>query len=136
MKAMQKTENTNKRSRRNDIILIACVLAVAFVGFIYLNFFRAPGNTVTVTVDGEVYGSYPLDKDISEDIMSGENNENHNRFIISDGKAIMEYASCPDGICVNHKPVFRDGESIVCLPNRVVITVTADEDTNNPDIII
>ena len=59
-----------------------------------------------------------------------KNNEHLNRFVIRDGKAYMEYASCPDGICVDHSPIFRDGESIVCLPNRVVITVT---DSNNQD---
>ena len=47
----------------------------------------------------------------------------------------MENASCPDGICVSHRPIFRDGESIVCLPNRVVITVVSDGDTASPDIV-
>ena len=40
------------KKHRNDIILIACVLLVAAVGLVYLNFFRSEGNTVTVTVDG------------------------------------------------------------------------------------
>ena len=136
MKAMAKTENTGARSRRNDIILIVCVLAVAVAGLIYLNFFRSPGNMVTVTVDGEYYGSYSLDDEICEDIYTGENKENYNRLVISGGNAYMEKASCPDGICVDHRSVFRDGESIVCLPNRVVITVTSDKDNNNPDIVI
>lgn len=102
----------------------------------YLNFFRTPGNMVSVSIDGAEYGVYSLSQDITEDIYSGENNQNHNRLIISDGKAYMETATCPDGICVSHKPVFRDGESIVCLPNRVVITVITEDNTDNPDIIV
>ncbi|MBQ2759747.1 MAG: NusG domain II-containing protein [Clostridia bacterium] len=131
-----KNEFTKKRSLRNDLILILCILMVAAAGLVYLNYFRSPGNMVTVSVDGEIYGMYPLSQDITEDIYSGDNNQNHNRLVISGGEAYMETATCPDGICVAHKSIFRDGESIVCLPNRVVITVTTEDNTDSPDIIV
>ena len=133
---MNNNDFTKKHSIRNDVILIICILLVAAVGLVYLNFFRTPGNTVSVSIDGTEYGVYSLSQDITEDIYSGDNNQNHNRLVISNGKAYMETASCPDGICVSHKPVFRDGESIVCLPNRVVITVITEDKTDNPDIIV
>ncbi len=133
---MNSKENKKNHSLRNDIILITAVILAAVIGIIYLNFFRSPGESVTVTVDGEVYGVFSLSENISEDIYTGENNENLNRLVISDGKAFMETASCPDGICVSHKSIFRDGESIVCLPNRVVITVTWDGSTDGPDVVI
>ncbi|MBR3954414.1 MAG: NusG domain II-containing protein [Clostridia bacterium] len=124
------------KKHRNDIILIACVLLVAAVGLVYLNFFRSEGNTVTVTVDGTEYGVYSLSENRTEDIYTGGDNQHHNRLVIKDGKAYMETASCPDGICVAHKPVFRDGESIICLPNRVVVTVDLADETETPDIIM
>lgn len=133
---MDNKKNTKKRNIRNDLILIACFLLAAAVGIIYLTFFRPAGNTVTVTVDGEIYGTYSLSEDITENIYTGENNGNYNRLVISGGEAYMEKASCPDGICVAHAPVYRDGESIVCLPNRVVITVDSYEKTDGPDIIV
>lgn len=133
---MNNKEGAKKRNIRNDLILIISILIVATVGIVYLNFFRSPGNMVSVSIDGETYGIYSLSQNITEDIYSGDNNQNHNRLVISDGKAYMENATCPDGICVDHKPVFRDGESIVCLPNRVVITVITDEKTDTPDVII
>lgn len=133
---MNNKENKKKHSLRNDIILITAVILAAVIGLLYLNFFRSPGNTVTVTVDGEIYGVYSLSENIAEDIYSGENNENYNCLVISDGKASMETASCPDGICVSHKSIYRDGESIVCLPNRVVVTVSLDGSSDSPDVII
>jgi hypothetical protein len=36
----------------------------------------------------------------------------------------VEAADCPDKLCVSHREIFREGESIVCLPHRVVVTVT------------
>lgn len=124
------------KRHRNDCILIACVLLVAVAGLVYLNFFRTTGDTVTVTVDGAEYGIYPLSENTTEDIFTGDGNLQHNRLVIQDGKAFMESASCPDGICVAHKPVFRDGESIICLPNKVVVTVQLADKTQAPDIIM
>jgi hypothetical protein len=95
-------------------------------------FLREEGNTVTVTVDREVYGEYPLYEDRVVEIRTGDS---LNILVIRDGKAYMETASCPDGICTARKPIFRDGESIVCLPNKVVVTVSAKNDPQ-PDIVV
>ena len=126
----------NKLIVKNDIILILCLLIVAAIGILYLYVFRNQGNTVKVTLDGEIYGIYSLSENVTEDIYTGENHQHHNRLVIQNGKAYMETASCPDGICVKHAPIFRDGESIVCLPNRVVITVITSDNSDNPDIIL
>ncbi len=128
-----KIDSTKKHNIRNDIIFIVALLLIAAVGGLYLFVFRDGGNTVKVTVDGKTYGVYSLNENITEDIYTGK--DNLNRLIIRDGKAYMETATCPDGICVSHKPIFRDGESIVCLPNRVVVTVTTT-DANSPDVVI
>ena len=39
-------------------------------------------------------------------------------------KADMKEADCPDKLCVHQKAISAENESIVCLPNRVVVTVT------------
>lgn len=117
--------------RRNDLVLIVLLLLVCAVGMVYLFVFRSGGDRVKVTVDGELYGIYSLSEPQTVEIRSGDN---LNRLVIRDGKADVESASCPDGICADHRPVFRDGESIVCLPNRVVITVITEDSTDAPDI--
>ena len=133
---MNDNKNTSKRHLRNDIVLIGIVLLIAIVGMIYLFNFRAVGDTVKVTVDGKVQGVYSLSEDTVLDIISGENNKQLNRLIIKGGKAYIETATCPDGICADHRPIHRDGESIVCLPNKVVISVITQSDSDNPDIVI
>lgn len=132
---MTEHKNNTKRHLRNDILLIAALLLVAVVGGIYLLFFRSEGNMVTVTVDGKPYGEYALSENITKDIYTGENGEQCNRLVIRDGKAFVETATCPDGICVSHRAIFRHGESIVCLPNGVVVTVTTASDADAPDIV-
>ena len=132
---MKEEKNIKKIFLRNDIILIAAILLVAAVGLLYLFVFRSEGDTVRVTIDGELYGVYSLSEDITEDIITGKDSSNFNRLIIRDGKAYVESASCPDGICVSHRPIYRNGESIVCLPNKVVVTVFTENDTSSPDIV-
>ncbi len=132
---MNKANIGEKKRIRNDVIFIlALVLAVSLLG---LGFFllRGEGDYVTVTVDGRLFAEYPLSEDISVEIRGAENEDHVNHLVIKNGQAFMESATCPDGICVSHRPISRDGESIVCLPNRVVITVHSTEDSNEPDII-
>lgn len=123
------------RKRRNDwIFIVSLLLLVSLAGLAFF-FLRGEGDTVTVTVNGEVYGTYPLDEEIAVEIQTGAEGENRNLLIIRDGKAHVETATCPDGICAAHKPISREGESIVCLPHRVVITVHTADSGEEPDII-
>ena len=132
---MSKYNIFSRRNNRNDIILIGAILLIAVVGLVYLFLFRGRGDTVKVTVDGKAYASYSLSEDRVEDIYTGESGEQLNRLVIRNGKAFVETATCRDGICSSHRPIFRDGESIVCLPHGVVITVTAAEKDDAPDIV-
>ena len=124
-----------RHKRRNDLILIISLLLILSVIGLCFFFFRGEGDTVRVTVDGRLYGVYSLSDDTVVDIRTGDNGEHLNRLIIKDGKAYVEEASCPDGICAAHHPIFRDGESIVCLPHRVVITVHTEGDGDGPDVV-
>ena len=88
-----------------------------------------------VEVDGNNYGTYALSIDRTIEIRTGEDGKELNLLVIKDGKAYVESATCRDGICAAHKPISRKGESIVCLPHKVVITVKR-AGTNTPDIVI
>lgn len=127
--------NQVKRKRRNDGIFIAVLLVLVSLGGAAFYFLRAPGDTVTVTVDKKLYGTYSLDTDTTVEIRTADNETAYNRLVIRDGEAYVEEANCPDGICAAHKPISREGESIVCLPHRVVITVQTAREEKEPDII-
>ena len=105
---------------KNDIILIAAVILIAAIALVYLIMFRQDGKSVVVYVDKEIYGTYPLDKDATIEIIS---KNGRNLLVISDGKASVTEASCPDLICVDHISVSAEGEQIVCLPNKVVVSI-------------
>ena len=110
--------------KRKDILLAAAVLAAAllcYVGF-RLSAGADPDRAVlTITVDGEEYGTYSLAEDQQIEI------NGTNTCEISDGEVRMVQADCPDQLCVNQRAVSRQGESIICLPNKVIVEVESSE---------
>ena len=128
------TAHGGGRKFRNDLIFIAAILAVVAMVAAALFFLRGEGSTVQVEVDGTVIGTYPLSVDCEVEIITGENGEELNLLVIKDGKATVTTATCPDGICAAHKPISREGESISCLPHKVVVTVIGGSG-EEPDVI-
>jgi len=123
--------NCDKRKIRNDILLVAILLAVISAAGLVFFFLRGEGDTVEVTVDGQPFGTYSLERDVRVAIVTERGS---NTLVIRDGRAWVEEASCPDGICAAHRPIKRSGESIVCLPNKVVVTVRS-AGAESPDVI-
>lgn len=112
--------------KKADLIIYAAVLLIAAASFlIWKTTHSIPGKQVTVTVDGREYARFSLDHDCKE-LIDGYAG-GRLTLIISEGEVHVEDSTCPDLICVKHSPVSHAGETIICLPNRIVITVTSDE---------
>ena len=108
------------KAHRNDFLLAAALLFLGGALALFLWLTRQTGGTVTVRIDGETVMKLPLSEDTQ--IVLGEG-EHTNTLVIADGKARVVEASCPDRICVRQGYIQYAGESIVCLPHKLVITV-------------
>ena len=118
--------------RKADLLLLAAALVFGAVLAAVL-LLRSPGGTVQVRVAGAVTAGYPLDVDASYTITGV--NGGTNLLVIEDGAARIEEASCPDGVCVHTGRIRRNGQSIVCLPNQVVVEIVSDtENSSGVDI--
>ncbi len=115
--------------KKADLIIIVSVAVIVGVLSFFLYYVNSgSGNTVTVEKNGEIIQTLSLDEDFEKQYdFDGETNT----LIIKDGKAMVTEANCPDGICANHKPISRAGESIICLPHKLVITVSNDKTEDN-----
>ena len=120
-----------KRFGRNDIILISVIIIISVAlllvwKLVYLKGQNSDSDAfVRVTVDGKVYGTYPLSKDDTIEIKNVDGDVT-NTLVIKDGVADVTAADCPDHLCVKQKAISKEGESIICLPNKVVVTVKSD----------
>lgn len=123
-----------KTIKKSDFIIIGIILIAAVI-FYFINqfYYSKEGESVLVLVDNEEVGRYSLEEDLNLVIHSGE--KETNTLIIQDQKAKIAEATCPDKLCVNNHAVSKSGESIICLPNKVIIKVISnDKDNNEPEI--
>ena len=107
-----------------DLILVGGLLIVAAVLFLFLSRWSTGGHAVEVQVDGKTVATLPLDTDTTYTIDGVDGG--HNTLVIADGRASVIKATCPDGVCVRHRAIDRAGQSIICLPNKVVVRVDGE----------
>lgn len=117
-----------EKKHRNDIILIAVLLAAAGIAFGIIQLGKKSGGCAVVVQGGKEVASYPLDKDMSVTITSA--NGGYNTLVIKDGKADVTDADCPDKLCVNQHSISFNGETIVCLPNKLVVKIVSEAEAD------
>lgn len=110
-----------KKLIRNDFILIALIVIIAVISFLAFKITQKSGVCVAVSVDGETIAEYPLNKDLKKDIIT---DYGKNVLVIKNGEAYVLEADCPDKICAGHRAVSKTGESIVCLPHKLVLSIS------------
>ena len=107
--------------KKFDIIIIIAILAVG-LGLYFSGVFTPDdeGKYAGVITDDTEYARLPLDEDTQIRV---ETEYGYNDIVIEDGYADCVDADCRDGVCVDHKPVNMKGETIVCLPHKVIIKI-------------
>lgn len=113
-----------KSKFKNDLLLTGAILFIALVMFTVFKLTSKSGNTVKISVDGEVIKTFDLNTDTKYEIKTGDN---INILVIKDSMAYVESANCPDKICQHHRKISNDGETIVCLPHKVVISIESEK---------
>lgn len=108
------------RHRKWDIFMILALLVCAFVLWIGIQLSRKSGSYVLVSVEGKVIKEFPLDTDVTYTITT---KQGENQLQIRDGEAKMVEADCRDKLCVHQTAISKAGETIVCLPHKVVVEI-------------
>ena len=124
----------DKKSCKRDIVFIAAATVILLIVFIISRLiYSRPGDIVRVEYEGRLVGEYALAEDKSIYIPDEENTKNILK--ISGGEVYMSEADCPDKLCIKQGRIKNGGESIVCLPNSVVITVISDSEAGYDTIV-
>ncbi|MDD6798492.1 MAG: NusG domain II-containing protein [Clostridia bacterium] len=116
-----------KKKMLHDLILVGAVLAAALAVYVLVNVLGRDGQTVVVTVDGTVIAEKPITVNDAVEIKDADG---YNRVVIDNREVYMESADCPDKVCVKTGRISRAGETIVCLPHKVVVKIKGGEDAD------
>ena len=124
------------RPVRWDICVAACVAALAVIcGAALWTGGNADGDlTAEVSVEGSVVERISLEG-------TEENRTYHSRGYtlqveVRDGQIAVTASDCPTQDCVHTGAVSHPGQSIVCLPARLVIQVQGGEPSDGVDLVI
>lgn len=119
---MRGNQNRTTRTILRDAALIAALLLTAGILF-FVTAGRPHGAYVVVRVDGTETGRYALDQSGIYELNGGSN-----ILQIENGFAFLCEADCPDKLCVRQGKIRLNGQCIICLPNRLTVTVCGAED--------
>lgn len=112
-----------KLFKKGDLIVITAVAALALLLLFCNRFFygEVKNGVVEITVDGKLYGSYSLQE--TKKLVIEDTDGGSNTVLIENGSVCVFDADCPDRLCVKQGRIHRNGQSVVCLPHGLVITV-------------
>ena len=102
-------------------MLIAALLLAGLILSAAIPRDRSEGSYAVLQVDGQEVACLSLAQDLLYPIESDK--ILLNMLYIKDGAVRMEEAYCPDLLCVRRGAIRYVGDSIVCLPHRVVVTI-------------
>lgn len=108
--------------KKADVILaiILVVLGISASVFSVMNV--SDGQAVVIYVDGNEFGRYDLAKDQSIEV---KQQDHSNEIIIKDGSVSMIFSDCKNQVCVNTGEISKTSQSIVCLPNKVMVEIVS-----------
>ncbi len=109
-----------KANFRRDALVALCTILFSLGALFLLSPPKSGGSYAVVLVGGAEHSRHALSQNAVVEIATGHG---HNTLKIESGKASIISADCPDGVCVHHAPVSYAGETIVCLPNKLVVEI-------------
>ena len=105
-----------------DTLLIITLLLVGIILLFVLRCRSNEGSYVIIMYQNEEKARFSLTSDGIYDINNGKN-----RIEILGGKVRMTDADCPDELCIRQGWIEYDGQSIICLPNKITVMVSGGD---------
>lgn len=118
-----------KSTTRADRVLLSVLILLSLSGIIFIKEVLPKGSTVLVEVEGRLLYVLPIEKDR---ILPVDGPIGKTIIEIKQQKIRIKDSQCPKKLCV--KQGWIKSGVIVCLPNKVVVTIGSNKD--NVDTLV
>lgn len=119
------------KNNKVAVIILAVIVIISFVSIICFN--TKDGGYAFIYQDGNLLEVIELENDTTYQVLN--NNEITNIIAIENGYAYMKEANCKDHTCIHMGKIKHNNQSIVCLPNKVIITIQNNDNINYDSVV-
>ena len=124
--------------RKNDFYLVLCLLLLAAALHFYLTTRPASGQiSFQIQQDDRIVQTIrhsALTNTGQFSVRTGNGNV-HIEIDPAKGARIIE-SPCPDKLCMHQGYIKKSGQTILCLPEKVLITVVSERKDGEPDAVL
>jgi hypothetical protein len=115
----------------DKVLAVVIILSAGGLFYALPDLIITGGNTIEVFVDNEPFGAYTIDRDrelrvpgpLGPTIIG-----------VNKGRVRIIESPCPGKHCIRMGEVGREGGTLICVPNRVVVRVV-EESENELDAV-
>lgn len=119
---MKLNDEIRKNITKGDIILIVSILVLSLVLFV-TSFASGNGNLrAEIYVNGQMAHSIAL----SEVTESYTLNENYCQLLVEKDGVSFVYSDCGDKLCIKKGKLKNQGDTMACVPEKVVVIIKSD----------
>ncbi|GEM02274.1 hypothetical protein SAMN05421839_1268 [Halolactibacillus halophilus] len=123
----------------SDMFVILVLIGISFLPFAVFYAEQSSGGErfVVITKDQTVLHEIALsDIDGPQQITIDSDDGHYNTIDISSDEVHMHDANCNDQVCVRSGTIDSPGETIVCLPHKVIVEITTKDTGADQEIDI
>lgn len=117
------------------LIVFVFILALGSMGYIRKQGLSNRDKYVSIQVNGKEIKKIIFDSNLVGNTIPIETEFGYNLVEIGDNQVRVIEADCPDKIDVKQGYISRIGETIVCLPNKMVVEIKGVDNTDGIDMM-
>ena len=133
----RRTRTKTWKLRVGDILAVLLVLVAAGGSIMFVSRANAgeKGSLAVIEVNGREVRRVTLGSGQAARTITVNGWQGPSTFEVKDGRVRMVESACRDKICIGVGWIDSDGQSIICLPNRVVIRITGKRKSGKVDTV-
>lgn len=126
--------------KKLDIIIIVFLIVISFIPHLIFGYalgYDYDRTYAEITISGKFYKKIPLSEHSGEEIIEIKSGNHINKIKIVDNKLSIIEADCADSLCIYQGEIFKVGQSVVCLPNKVMVEIKGSKiEDSDEDFIL
>lgn len=122
--------------KKMDLIIILFFLILAGIFYAvsrYGSEEESLGREIVIYSDNKLYERIKIDEE-TEKTVEVKSKYGKNTLIIENGGVRIEASDCPDKVCVKEGLASKQGQTLVCLPHKLVVEVVGIKSQENSPV--